>query len=90
MAKECIKNLLSKIIRKKHETKGNCILFVNQTTYDSFEEAGLVIRWNENHPGAIWMHCNICGLPVVIDQEVELFAVVPQCEARERINKIMY
>lgn len=87
---EYIKNLAIKILRKKQTMAGDCVLFVNQSIYDSLEKAGLVIHWTENYPGAIWMHCNICGLPVVIDQEVELFTIMPQCEARERIDLIMF
>ena len=89
-ADEYIKNLIIKILRKKQTMARDCVLFVNQGVYDSLEKAGLVIHWTENHPGAIWMHCNICGLPVVIDQKVELFTIVPQCEARERIDSIMF
>ena len=87
---EYIKNLVIKIIRKKQTMAGDCVLFVNQNVYDSLEKAGLVIHWTENHPGAIWTHINICGLPVVIDQKEKFFSVVPQCEARERIDSIMF
>ena len=85
-----IKGILSQIIRAKRATKEYSILFVNQTVYDSFEEAGLVIHWEENHPGATWTHCDICGLPVIIDQKEELFSVVPLYEARERIISTMF
>ena len=85
-----INDILSQIIRAKRANPEDCILFVNQSLYDAMKEAGLVVCWNENHPGAIWIHCNICGLPVVIDQKVELFSVVPQREARERIDSIMF
>jgi len=85
-----IKNILSQIIRAKRASTEDCVLFVNQSLYDAMEEAGLVVCWNENHPGAIWMHINICGLPVVIDQKEKLFSVVPRREARERINSIMF
>ena len=88
--KEHIKNLLIKILRKKHTTAGDCILFVNQSVYDTLEKAGLVIHWEENHPGAIWTHSDVCGLPVVIDQKEKFFSVVSKCEARERINSIMF
>lgn len=79
-------DILNQIIRAKRANPEDCVLFVNQNLYDAMEEAWLVVCWTENHPGAIWMHRNICGLPVVIDPKVELFSVVPQREARERIN----
>ncbi len=85
-----INDILSQIIRAKQANQEDCVLFINENLYNTIEEAGLVVRWNENHPGAIWMHINICGLPVIIDPEVELFAVVPQREARERINSIIF
>lgn len=90
MTKECIKDILNQIIRAKRTNPEGCVLFVNQNVYDSLDKAGLVIHWEENHPGVIWLHCNICGLPVIIDKEVELFTVMPQQEARERINKMMF
>ena len=85
-----IKGILTQIIKAKRATQDDCVLFVNQSLYDEMEEAGLVICWTENHPGAIWMHRNICGLPVIIDPKVELFSVVPQREAREQINSIIF
>jgi len=85
-----INTILSQIIRAKRATPEDCVLFINQSLYNAMEEAGLVICWTENHPGAIWTHRNICGLPVVIDPKVELFSVVPQREARERINSIVF
>lgn len=81
-----IPDILSRIIRAKRANQEDCVLFVNQNLYDVMEEAGLVVCWTENHPGAIWMHKNICGLPVVIDSKVKLFSVVSQREAREQIN----
>ena len=81
-----ISDILSQIIRAKLANQEDCVLFINQNLYDAMEEAGLVVCWTENHPGAIWMHRNICGLPVVIDSKVELFSVVPQHKAREQIN----
>lgn len=81
MTKEYIvKDIVSQIIRAKRANPDDCVLFINQSLYNAMEEAGLVVCWNENHPGAIWMHRNICGLPVVIDPKVELFSVVPQRE----------
>lgn len=85
-----INDILSQIIRAKRASPEDCVLFISQSLYNAIEEAGLVVCWAENHPGAIWMHSNICGLPVVIDPKVELFSVVPQREARERINSITY
>lgn len=78
-------DIISQIIRAKRANPEECVLFINQNLYDAMEEAGLVVRWKENHPGAIWMHRDICGLPVVINPKVELFSVVSQREARELI-----
>ena len=85
-----VNDILSQIIRAKRANPEDCILFVNQSLYDAMKESGLVVCWNENHSGVIWMHCNICGLPVIIDPKVELFSVVPQRVAREQINSIMF
>ena len=85
-----INDILSQIIRAKRANPEDCVLFINQNLYDAIEEAGLVVRWTENHPGAIWTHVNICGLPVVIDQKEKFFSVVPQHEAQERINSNMF
>ena len=85
MKKEYIKNTLNQIIREKRIKKENCVLFVNQDVYDAMEEAHAVVHWEENHPGAIWTHCDICGLPVVIDQHEPFYSVVSQSEARDRI-----
>ena len=85
-----INDILSQIIRAKWASPEDCVLFVNQNLYNAIEEAGLVVCWTENHPGAIWTHVNICGLPVVIDQKEKFFSVVSQHEAQERINSIMY
>ena len=89
MPKENIKDILSQIIKAKQTNKEDCVLFINQNIYDAMEKAGVVVHWNENHPGVIWQHCDICGLPVIIDQEVELFTVMPQREAIKRIEVIM-
>lgn len=85
MKEEDIKNTLIQIIREKRIKNGNCVLFVNQDIYDAMEEAKVIVRWEENHPGAIWTHCDICGLPVVIDQHETFYSVVSQSEARDRI-----
>lgn len=85
-----INDILSQIIRAKRANPEDCVLFINQSLYNAMEEAGLVVRWTENHPGAIWTHVNICGLPVVIDQKEKFFSVVLQREAQERINSIMF
>ena len=85
-----INNIISQIIRAKRVNPEDCVLFINQSLYNAIKEAGLVVCWTENHPGAIWTHVNICGLPVVIDQKEKFFSVVTQCEARERINSIMF
>ena len=85
-----INDILSQIIRAKRANPEDCVLFINQNLYDAIEEAGLVVCWTENHPGAIWTHVNICGLPVVIDQKEKFFSVVPQHEVQERINSSMF
>ena len=85
-----INDILSQIIRAKRANQEDCVLFVNPNLYDAIEEVGLVICWTENHPGAIWTHVNICGLPVVIDQKEKFFSVVSQREAQERINSNMF
>ena len=85
MKKEDIKNILCQIIREGRIKKGNYVLFVNQDIYDAMEEANMVVHWEENHPGAIWTHCDVCGLPVIIDQNETFFSIVSLSEARDRM-----
>lgn len=85
MSKEDIKNILILITKEKRIKNGNCMLFVNRNIYEAIEEANMVVHWEEKCPGAIWMHCNICGLPVIIDPHEPFYSVVSQSEAVHRI-----
>ena len=78
-----LNDILSQIIRAKRENQKDCVLFVSQSLYNAIEEAGLVVCWTEYHPGAVWTHNNICGLPVIIDPKVELFLL---CRSVKREN----
>lgn len=85
MKEEDIKNTLIQINREKRIKNGNCVLFVNQDIYDAMEEATVVVHWEENHPGAVWIHGDICGLPVIIDPHETFYSVVSQSEAVDRL-----
>lgn len=87
---ESINDILAKIIRAKRVKKEECVLFINQRLYDTMEEAGVVIHWEENHPGVVYIHCDICGLPAVIDNKIEHFSVMTLNEARELIYERNY
>ena len=85
MSEEDIKNTLIHIIKEKRMKNENCVLFVNQDIYDTMEKANMVVHWEENYPGAVWMHDDICGLPVIIDPHETFYSVVLQSEACDRI-----
>lgn len=48
-----INDMVSQIIRAKRANPEDCVLFVNPSLYKAMKEAGLVVCWTENHPGAI-------------------------------------
>ncbi len=83
--KETMKDLIRQIVRGKYQANKDSILFINQDLYNELQKQGLVVHWEENHPGVIWWHNEICGMTAVNDPKEKYFSILAPNEARKRI-----
>lgn len=84
-----MKEIIKQINIEKRKASKDSILFINPDVYNKIESANMIVKWKECHPGAIWLHSNICGLTFFIDPNEEFFSIVPLPEAMERLDMLM-
>jgi len=68
--------------------KGNAYCVVLDTeNFKILDEAGAIVRWQENTFGSLTIYCYVCGLPVLVDETYEKPVVINKFEYLEWYEK---
>lgn len=83
------KELIAAIMRAKYAAKGTAqVVIVTEADFTQLDREHAIVRWKENHPGALIRHESLCGLSVMghdwMLNDGETFAVVDNDEFLER------
>lgn len=83
------KELIAAIMHAKYAAKEKAqVVIVTEEDYAQLDRDRAIIRWKENHPGALIRHESLCGLTVMghswMLNDGEAFAVVDNDEFLER------
>lgn len=68
------KEIANDIMRKKYKNNGekDIAVICDKETRKILEEAGFVVKWEDNHPGAIVCHSTVCGIGLYDSERVPL------------------
>ncbi len=73
------KDIIREIMRQKYEMRAKCnkplLVEMSKRVYEILANENAILKWKENFPCALYLHEDICGLPIKIVENKELEVV---------------